>query len=73
MKKLKKILNYIVYYVFSIILILGYWGFVKIYYSNFPIFKVEWLDWVSALGIYLFIWNEMDNFRRRVLAYLNLK
>jgi hypothetical protein len=70
--KFEKLSKYILYYLCVILLLLGYWGLVKIYYSNFPIFKYSFLDWASALGLYTFVYMKMDNFRRDFLKCLNI-
>ena len=69
----EKICKYILYYLCVIILLLGYWGFVKVYYNQFPIYNYKILDYVSALGLYTFIYLKMDNLRRELLILLNIK
>lgn len=70
--KFEKFCKYVLYYLCVILLLLGYLGVVKVYYSQFPIYKYSFLDWGSALGLYTFVYMKMDDFRREFLKLLNI-
>lgn len=67
-----KIIKYIIYYICVIILHLGYWGFVKLYYNSFPIYKYSILDYLSALGLFVIIYITIDKIRKNLLKILNI-
>ena len=70
--KFEKLSKYILYYLCVILLLLCYWGVVKVYYSQFPIYKYSFLDWGSALGLYTFVYMKINDFRREFLKLLNI-
>lgn len=67
-----KILKYILYYIIIIILLLGYWGFVKIFFNNLPLYNYTWLDYLSGLGLFSILYMIINNFRKELLKFLEL-
>lgn len=67
-----KILKYLIYYIITIVLLLGYWGFVQVYCLHFPIYKFKILDHISAVGIFFVIYILIDKIRTELTKYLKL-
>jgi hypothetical protein len=67
-----KILKYLIYHIITIALLLGYWGFVQVYYSHFPIYNFKILDYISAVGIFFVIYILIDKIRTELTKYLKL-
>lgn len=72
-KNFKKISKYVIYYFYMSVLLIGYWGFVTMYYNQFPIYNNNILDWISALGLYILLYNYISKCLNDLLILLNLK